>query len=113
LAARSDFARGEVQRAVMVLRSHAESNSAAAETLIEVLARVQRTEEALAECDRAISRFGAGKIAHDKLNILAEAGRLDEADAFATRLLAGPDLAAEQRVILWQRLIQNRADRGD
>ena len=39
--------------------------------------------------------------------------RLDEADAFATKLLAGPDLATEQRVILRQRLIQNRADRGD
>jgi tetratricopeptide (TPR) repeat protein len=113
LSARNDAAGGNVQRAVMSLRRHAESNSAAAEMLVEILAGENHVDEALAECDRAINRFGAGKIAHDKLNILAQAGLLDEADAFATRLLAGPDLAAEQRVALQQRLIQNRADRGD
>jgi tetratricopeptide (TPR) repeat protein len=113
LSARSDAAGGEVQRAVMSLRGYAEESSGAAEMLIEVLTRAGRIDEALAECDRAVNRFGAGTIAHDKLNILAQAGRLDEADAFATRLLAGPDLAAEQRVMLRQRLILNRADRGD
>ena len=116
LSARSDAAGGEVQRAVkravMSLRRHAVKSSAAAEMLVEVLAREGRLDEALAECDRAINRFGAGKIAHDKLNILVQAW-LDEADDFATRLLAGPDLAAEQRVMLRQRLIQNRADHGD
>lgn len=113
LSARSDAAGGEVQHALMSLRTHAEQNSAAAEMLIEMLARADRIDEALAECDRAINRFGAGKITHDKLNILAQAGRLDEADGFATRLLAGPDLAPEQRIMLRKRLIQNRADRGD
>lgn len=99
LSARNDAAGGDVQRAVMSLRRHAESNSAAAEMLVEILAAGNQVDEALAECDRAVNRFGAGKIAHDKLNILAQAGQLDEADAFATRLLAGPDLAAEQRVM--------------
>jgi hypothetical protein len=47
------------------------------------------------------------------LNILARSGREDEAEAFATRLLAGPDLAPEQRTMLRQRLIQNCAARGD
>jgi len=113
LSARNNAAQGRIQQAVMTLRQHSESNSAAAEMLVEVLAGAGRIEEALAECDRAINRFGAGKIAHDKLNILARAGRLKEADAFATILLAGPDLAPEQRLMLWQRLIQNRAERGD
>jgi Domain of unknown function (DUF4365) len=110
LSARSDAARGHIDQAVMSLRRHAESNSGAAEMLIEVLAAAGRIDEALAECDRAVSRFGGGKIAHDKLNILARAGRIEEADAFATGLLAGGDLAAEQRAILRRRLIQNRAD---
>ncbi len=112
LTARNDAAQGRLDQAVMSLRAHADSNSAAAETLEELLARAGRTEEALTECDRAIGRFGTGKIAHDKLNILADAGRLAEADAFATQLLAGPDLAPEQRYQLRHRLIQNRADQG-
>jgi tetratricopeptide (TPR) repeat protein len=113
LSARNDAAQGHVDRAVMSLRRHAESNSAAGEMLIEVLRKVGRIDQALAECDRAIARFGGGKITHDKLNILARAGRISEADAYATSLLAGKDLAAEQRVILRRRLLQNRADRGD
>jgi tetratricopeptide (TPR) repeat protein len=113
LSARSDAARRHIDQAVMSLRRHAESNSGAAEMLIEVLAGAGRIDEALTECDRTVSRFGGGKIAHDKLNILARAGRIEEADAFATSLLAGGDLAAEQRVILRRRLIQNRADAGE
>ncbi len=112
LSARNDAAQGHVDQAVMNLRRHAESNSGAAEMLIEVLAETGRTDQALAECDRAIGKFGGGKIAHDKLNILARSGRMKEADAFATSLLAGKDLAAEQRVLLRRRLIQNRADQG-
>lgn len=113
LRARNDAALGRTDQAVMSLRQHAESNSAAAEMLIEVLEEAGRVTDALAECDRAITRFGAGKTAHDKLNILARAGRLDDADAFAISLLAGSDLAPEQRVTLRQRLIQHRADHGD
>lgn len=112
LSARNDAAQGHVDRAVMSLRSQAESNSAAAEILVEVLQKSGRIDEALAECDRAIARFGGGKITHDKLNILAMAGQIDEADAYATTLLAGQDLAAEHRVTLRRRLIQNRADKG-
>ncbi len=113
LSARNDAALGRINQAVISLRQHAESNSAAAEMLIEVLAEAGRTDDALAECERAISRFGAGKTAHDKLNILARAGRLDDADTFATSLLAGSDLAPEQRITLRQRLATNRANRGD
>lgn len=112
LSARNDAAQGRIDQAVMSLRRHTASNSAASETLIEILAQAGRIDEALAECDRAIGRFGGGKIAHDKLNILARAGRISEADAFATSLLAGRDLAAEQRVMLRRRLIQNRASQG-
>ena len=113
LSARNDAAKGQIERAVMSLRSHADSNSAAAELLIEVLTQAGRIDEALAECDRAITRFGTVTTAHEKLNILARSGRTDEAEAFATRLLAGPDLAPEQRTMLRQRLIQNCAARGD
>ena len=112
LSARNDAAQSRVDQAVMSLRKHAESNSSAAEMLVEVLTGANRIDEALAECDHAIGRFGAGKIAVDKLNILARAGRMDEADAFALRLLAGQDLATEQRVALRIRLIQNRAKQG-
>ena len=94
----------------MSLRSHAASTPAAAEILIEVLAGAGDIDGALAECDRSISRFGADKVAYDKLNILACAGRIDEADAFATTLLSGHSLAPEQRLTLRRRLIQNRAD---
>jgi tetratricopeptide (TPR) repeat protein len=113
LAARNNAALGRTDQAAMALRRHAGSNSGAAEMLIQVLADAGRTDEALAECDRAISRFGGGKIAHDKLNILALAGRLSEAGAFATSLLATKDLAPEQRVMLRKHLIQNRADQGN
>jgi tetratricopeptide (TPR) repeat protein len=112
LTARNDAAQGHLDQAVMRLRARADSSSAAAETLEELLAGAGRTDEALTECDRAIGRFGVGKIAHDKLNILAGAGRLAEADAFATQLLAGRDLAPEQRHRLRQILLQNRADQG-
>jgi tetratricopeptide (TPR) repeat protein len=113
LSARNDAAQGRTDQAVMRLRRYTGSSSAAAEMLIEVLAEAGRIDEALAECDRAISRFGGGKIAHDKLNILARSGRISEADAFAMSLLAGRDLAAEQRVMLRRRLIQNRAEQGN
>jgi tetratricopeptide (TPR) repeat protein len=113
LSARNDAAQGRTDQAVMRLRRYTGSNSAAAEMLIEVLAEAGRIDEALAECDRAISRFGGGKIAHDKLNILARSGRISEADAFAMSLLAGRDLTAEQRAMLRRRLIQNRAEQGN
>lgn len=112
MAARNDAARGRVQQAVMSLRTHAASSPAAAETLIEVLAGAGDLDGALAECDRSISRFGADKVAHDKLNLLVRAGRIDDADAYATALLSGQSLASEQRVTLRRRLIQNRAERN-
>src|SRR5439155_11968438 len=46
-----------------------------------------------------------------KLNILAAMGRIDEANALARRLLAGPDLAPEQRLALRRALVHTSAER--
>lgn len=113
LLARNDAARGRVQRAVLTLRRHSATNPAAAELLVEVLANAGQFDDALAECNRSIARFGADKVAHDKLNLLVKAGRLTQAHAFAATLLAGQDLEPEQRITLRRRLIAHSAKRGD
>ena len=90
LTARNDAANGQADAAVAVLREHRDAYPPAAELLIEVLELAGRADEALEECDRAITRFGDGTFAHDKLNILVRAGRQEEAEAYATSLLASP-----------------------
>jgi tetratricopeptide (TPR) repeat protein len=129
LADHEDGADVESSRVAGVLAGASTDDSAAEPTLVVLLGEFAaargdlveafrffedagRIDDAVAECDRAITRFGGGKAAHDRLNILARAGRLDEADEFAISLLAGKDLAPEQRVMLWRRLIRNRADQG-
>src|SRR5260370_15118929 len=62
LSARNDAAHGHVDQAAMNLRRHADSNSRAADMLIEVLAETSRTAQALSECDRAIRPFRSGSI---------------------------------------------------
>lgn len=109
--ARSEAARGAVQAAVMRLRRHAPSDPAAGEMLVEVLRDAGRIDEAIAECDRGLERFNATKFAHDKLNMLVAAGRIDDANALARRLLAGPDLAVEQRLALRRALVDSHAER--
>lgn len=113
LTARNDATQGRVQQAVFVLRQHAGTNPAANEMLVEVLTLAGRIDEALAECDNSITRFGADKVAHDKLNLLVAAGRLPEAHAFAVRLLAGPELAPELRLRLRTRLIGHSQSMND
>jgi len=114
LTARNDAANGQADAAVTVLREHRDAYPPAAELLIEVLELTGRTDEALEECDRAITRFGDGIFAHNKLNILARAGRQEEAEAYATSLLASPSaLQSEQRIRLRQVLIQHRFDARD
>ena len=81
LTARNDAANGQADAAVTVLREYRDAYPPAAELLIEVLELAGRTDEALEECDRAITRFGDGTFAHNKLNILARAGRQLEAEA--------------------------------
>jgi tetratricopeptide (TPR) repeat protein len=113
LKARNDAANGLPDAAVAVLREHRDGYPPAAAELIEVLALEGRTEEAVQECDRAITRFGDGTFAHNKLNLLARVGQ-QEAEAYATSLLASSSaLVPEQRVRLRQVLIQNRFDAGD
>jgi hypothetical protein len=114
LTARNDAANGRVDPAVTVLREHRDAYPPAAELLIEVLEGAGRTEEALKESDLAIAKFGDSTFAHNKLNILARAGRQEEAEAYATTLLASPSaLAPEQRIRLRQVLIQNRFNARD
>jgi tetratricopeptide (TPR) repeat protein len=108
LTARNDAMSGRADPAVTVLREHRGAYPPAAELLIEVLEGAGRTEEALEESDLAIAKFGDSTFAHNKLNILARAGRQEEAEAYATSLLASPSaLAPEQRIRLRQILIQN------
>jgi len=114
LAARSQAANGQDDRAVEVLRESRDVYPPAAEQLIEILELAGRTDEALDECDRAITRFGDGTFAHNKLNILASAGRRAEAEAYATSLLASTSaLVPEQRLRLRQVLIQHKIDARD
>jgi hypothetical protein len=114
LVARNDAANGQTDPAVTGLRAHRDTYSPAAELLIEVLDRAGRTEEALEESDLAIARFGGPTFAHNKLNMLAQAGRQQEAEAYATSLLASRSaLAPEQRIRLRQVLIQKRIDARD
>ena len=114
LMARNDAANGRVDPAVAALRELRDSYSPAAEVLIEVLARAGRTDDALQESDLAIARFGDNTFAANKLNMLARAGRQQEAEAYATSLLASPSaLAPEQRSRVRQVLIGNRVRAGD
>lgn len=113
LLARDAAARGRVQQAVLALRRYTAASPAAAEILIEVLTKADQIDDALAECDRSITRFGPDKIAHDKLNLLVKAGRIAEAHAFAATLLAGQDLDPEQRITLRRRLIGHSARSND
>ena len=109
LMARNDAANGRIDPAITALRELRDTYSPAAESLIEVLGRAGRTDEALEESDLAIARFGDNTFAHNKLNMLARAGRQQEAEAYATSLLASPSaLAPEQRRRLRQVLIGNR-----
>jgi hypothetical protein len=99
---------GRIDPAVNVLREHRDAYPSAAELLIEVLECAGRTDEALEECDLAVTRFGGGTLAHYKLNILARADRQQEADAYTTSLLASASaLVPEQRIPIRQTLIQN------
>ena len=114
LMARNDAANGQVDPAVAALRELRDAYSPAAEFLIEVLDRAGRTDEALQESDLAIARFGDNSFAHNKLNMLARAGRQQEAEAYATSLLASPSaLAPEQRNRVRQVLIGNRIHARD
>jgi tetratricopeptide (TPR) repeat protein len=114
LIARNDAANGQVDPAVTVLREHRDAYPPAAELLIEVLEREGRTDEALEESDLAIAKFGDGTFAPNKLNILARAGRQQDAEAYATSLLASTSaLAPEQRIRLRRVLIQNRFNARD
>lgn len=111
LTARNDAANGQGDAAVAVLREHRDAYPPAAELLIEVLELAGRADEAIEECDRAITRFGDGTFAHNKLNILVRAGRPEEAAAYATSLLASPSaLQPEQRIRLRQALILDARD---
>jgi tetratricopeptide (TPR) repeat protein len=116
LIARAQAANGQTEDAVDTLREHRDNHPGAAELLIEVLEDAGRIDEALDECDLAINRFGdgGGTTAHNKLNILARAGRQEDAEAYATSLLASSSaLAPEQRIRLRQKLIQNRLMASD
>jgi tetratricopeptide (TPR) repeat protein len=109
ILARSEAVQGRVQQAVMRLRQRAPSDPGAAEVLVEVLRAAGRFDEALDECDRGLERFGPGKLAHDKLNTLVSMGRIGEANALARQLLAGPELAVEQRLALRRALVDSHA----
>jgi hypothetical protein len=114
LMARNDAANGQVDPAVAVLRELRDTYSPAAELLVEVLDRSGRTDEALQESDLAIARFGDNTFTHNKLNMLARTGRQQEAETYATSLLASPSaLAPEQRIRLRQVLIGNRINAKD
>ena len=88
LTARNDAAGGQTDAAVAVLRAHRDTYPSAAELLIEILKLAGRLDEAVEESGRAVAAFGDGTFAHNRLNILARAGRQEEAEAYATSLLA-------------------------
>lgn len=114
LTARNDAAGGQTDAAVAVLRAHRDTYPSAAELLIEILKLAGRLDEAVEESGRAVAAFGDSTFAHNRLNILARAGRQEEAEAYATSLLASATaLMPEQRLRLRQVLIQNRFIDGD
>jgi tetratricopeptide (TPR) repeat protein len=109
LTARNDAAGGQTDAAVAVLRAHRDTYPPAADLLIEILELAGRLDEAAEEAGHAVAAFGDGTFAHKRLNLLARAGRQEEADAYATSLLASASaLMPEQRLRLRQVLIQNR-----
>lgn len=81
LTARNDAAGGQTDAAVAVLRAHRDTYPSAAELLIEILKLAGRLDEAVEESGRAVAAFGDGTFAHNRLNILARAGRQEEAEA--------------------------------
>ena len=114
LTARNDAAGGQTDAAVAVLRAHRDTYPPAADLLIEILELAGRRDEAVEESDLAVAAFGDGTFAHNRLNILARTGRQEDAEAYATSLLASASaLMPEQRLRLRQVLIQNRFTDGD
>ncbi|WP_144127963.1 DUF4365 domain-containing protein [Catellatospora sichuanensis] len=106
--ARSAALAGDSEAAVAMLRSHSAS-PAAGELLIEVLQKAGRYEEALLVCDQTRDHFGSAKAAYDKINILANLNRRDEADQLAKDLLAGTELPSEHRRSLRYAVVESRA----
>ena len=114
MTARSEAARGITDDAIRRLRPHALRRSAAAETLIDILAEARRYSEVADECDRAIRRFGDDAVfIHKKLNALALDGRDDEAASLATKLIGNPATQEEVRAALRQQLAARYAARRD
>lgn len=114
LIAWNEAARGLTDAAVRRLRPRAARSSSAAEILIDILAEAQRYDEVVAECDRAVSKFGGDTaFLHKKLNALACDGREEEAAALATKILANPDAPTEVRLALRKRLAAGCSDRRD
>jgi tetratricopeptide (TPR) repeat protein len=104
-------AAGDLDSAITLLRGT--RSPAAGEMLAELLRTAGRFDEALTVCDETWQFYGAPKALQDKINILANMGDFDGAEACAAELLGNQELPAEQRRQLHRRLIERRALRAD
>jgi hypothetical protein len=109
--ARNAAAAGDLDTAVALLRS--QHSPAAGEMLAQLLHDEGRSAEAVAVCDEYWRTYRTLKALQDKVNILAESGDLDGADACAVELLATGELPVEQQRQLHRKLIDRRAALGD
>jgi hypothetical protein len=109
--ARNAAAAGDLAAAVTLLRS--QPSPAAGELLAQLLHDAGRSAEAVAVCNDNWRTYRTLKALQDKVNILAESGDLDGADACAVDLLATGELPIEQRRQLHHKLIARRAGPAD
>jgi tetratricopeptide (TPR) repeat protein len=103
----------EPDAAIVQLRPLSQRHFEAAQRLAELLEVNGRTDEAVDVWDRAARRFGEQVARIAAVELLARAGRTDEADARGQRLLARADMPAALRRQIRRGLIENAQDRQD
>lgn len=113
LAARAMAASGDLQSALSLLRTRAETSPMAAEMIVDLLQDAGRFDDALEEAGRGFERFGEAVLAHKRLNLLVLADRPSDAAEEAIRLLARPDTAPELRLRTRRQLMGHYAHAGN
>jgi len=113
LRARSQAARGETDAAARTLRPYLSVSAVAAESFVEILEDCGLPDAALAECERALERFGNASLAAKRWNLLLRLDRTREAVDHAYAMLARSDFPAGVRTTLREFIVSDANERHD
>ncbi len=113
LCALADAGNGEVDRAIATLRPLEATEILAVEHHAQIVGDAGRVDEAVDICTRGADRFQAPHLRHLASEILARAGRDDEAEALLVQLLASGTGSSDARRSIRLKLIDRGYSRGD